>query len=347
MRRDDAVEVESWNIDARRQCRGRHGHGVATGSDQARRALRRTAGKSIPAAAATGIAPVADVYRRRQIFKEVEAVDRSNGDRDGGQSDVLDTVAVQVSHQGDCDTVQARFAGLLKTVGVGIVPDAIADGADAGVAKVCVVEVLASAKGDRQGLVARGQKDSDRYRRLIDVYEVVTGRQSQEVVGARAVGELGRKDDIVGSPEATVRAGLGEIHRDAPDPRLASALDAVDTEIEPYEIADAAAALISKIVGQDVVRRHRVVESVPTAGAGETFQRPAGIEIRGGYPDHEGPGIDLEAVVPVRVGGRRSQDVAGVVEELDKDSGNPGIGPILNPVSIGVEEHRVTDHEGT
>ena len=105
-----------------------------------------------------------------------------------------------------------------------------------------------------------------------------------------------------------------------PIPGFARILNSVEIQIKPHEVADAAGALVPKIVSQDIVRRHRIRDVVTAGGAGITLQRPTGIEVGGGHHDGESSGVDLEAVLAVSVRGGRREDVSRVVLQFDEDS---------------------------
>ena len=92
-------------------------------------------------------------------------------------------------------------------------------------------------------IVGRGERQVVGQRRRVDLDAVVTGREAAEAVDAGPVGDVGRKDLVVGRVEREVGARAQQCHRDAADAALAATLDTVAVGVEEDGVTDRARRL--------------------------------------------------------------------------------------------------------
>ncbi len=253
----------------------------------------------------------------------------------------------------DLDAGDARFVRLLELVGVGIVPDGVADDGVAGnrrphVGEVGVLVDLARGQDDRPigirlALVGHDVGQAGEHAVQVgDVHSVAARLQAREEVAAIGIGDRA----------GHFSAAAVEVEGDVGDTGLADVLDAVGVAVVPHEVADSAQAHEARIPVK--VRRgcRREDDCSSRGGVGITvLGRIAALARRGesiagwqdelhlvaaGWPVGEQVGAD-------GVGGCGRQQGARPVQKPDRHAGHAGLAGVLDAVAVQVLPHEVTD----
>ena len=219
---------------------------------------------------------------------------------------------------------RAEEGEVLVDLPVAVVVQAVTElGAAGVVAEVGLEELLLPVQGDGEGLGGGGEHPgASREGGLVDVDEVVTGREAVEEVAAVRVRHLGAHEGLVAPVEVRV---LVQVDRHVADPVFRGILDAVLVRVVPHGVADGPAEHHAEL------RIARGARGDVGGRAGRGRRQPSGL-----HEQVQAVGADGEVRLvdhPVGAGELREVQAQGP-GDADQPLGEAGLTGILDAVRV-------------